>query len=112
MKYKLLFTGILLFFIINLASATTMQLSNTSSEYLLCIYEASGQFKGCANSTNAVNISRSDWIFELTYPERDLMNRPQDLFGYFVPLIFIVILLILIIFIGLAVTGGFGKLLR
>lgn len=113
MNYKIpLITGLMVILSLHLASATTIQLSNTSTEYLLCIYDASGEFKGCANSTYAVNISKSDWIWELQYPERDIMNRPQDLFGYFIPFIFLTLILILIVFIGLVITGTFGKLLR
>ena len=112
-KISIFVTGfIILLLSQNSINATTIQLSNTSAEYLINIYDASGEFKGSANTTNFVNITKSDFIIELIYPQKDFISKPGDIFGVFSVFIFIVVILFIIVFIGLALTGGFSKFIK
>ena len=96
---------LLLLFLISGVNASSIILSNTSSDYELCVYDADGFFKGCANNTHTVNFSKSDYIFQLQYFEQDRFANPL---GFMAWLPFILIILSVVVLVVLF-TGGLSK---
>jgi len=81
------------------AAATTIQMSNTSSEYEICVFDGSGISYGCANNTHNVTFSRIDPIFFLKFQDEDYIKNPASLLDLVPTLLYIgVFVLIAIIF--------------
>jgi len=96
---------LILLFLISGVNASSVILSNTSSDYEICIYDADGLFKGCANNTNSVNFSKSDYIWQLRYFEQDIFHNPLGVMTW---LPFILIILSVLVLVVLF-TGGLSK---
>lgn len=91
------------------ASASSILMSNTSSEYEICVFDGSGISYGCANTTHNATFSRIDPIFFLKFTDEDYIKEPLKLVNLVPTLIYIGVFLLITIMIGYFVVKAFVR---